>query len=88
MARPERFELPTAWFVVLYPKLSNHIIYLTKRELFCPILLPYVALYALFWGCLVPFIGQLAPPFLQEDSQPLQDNAVSFLCLLQVIRLQ
>jgi hypothetical protein len=30
MARPERFELPTAWFVVLSPNLSNYLIYFVK----------------------------------------------------------
>ena len=48
MARPERFELPTAWFVVLYSKPYNYLIYLIKQEIICPILLLYVALYALF----------------------------------------
>jgi len=62
LARPERFELPTAWFVVLYSKLSNYLIKLKKQEFFCPILLPYVALNALFWGCLVRFIGQQSLP--------------------------
>ena len=71
MARPERFELPTAWFVVLYSKLSNYLFYLTKQELFCPIFLPYVALYALFWGCLVPFIGQLRSSFSQVTKQTI-----------------
>jgi len=62
LARPERFELPTAWFVVLYSKLSNYLIKLKKQEFFCPILLPYMALNALFWGCLARFIGQQSLP--------------------------
>ena len=58
MARPERFELPTAWFVVLSPNLSNRLIYLTNQDFFCPILFAYMAFNALICGCLDTFIGQ------------------------------
>ena len=74
MARPERFELPTAWFVAIYPNLSNCLIYLTKREIFCPILFAYMALNACIWGCLIPFIRQLRPSFFQVTKRLLVDS--------------
>jgi len=36
MARPERFELPTAWFIVLSPNLTNYLIYLTIMAIDSP----------------------------------------------------
>ena len=62
LARPERFDLPTAWFVVLYSKLSNYLIKLKKQEFFCPILLPYVTLIALFWVCLSLLLDSIPSP--------------------------
>ena len=57
MARPERFELPTAWFVVLQPKRYILLFYLQYNEFFYPILFAYVACNALICGCLPPSIG-------------------------------
>jgi AbrB family looped-hinge helix DNA binding protein len=62
LARPERFELPTAWFVVISKNLSYYLIYLRNKELFCPITFAYIAFNALICGCLDPFIGQQTFP--------------------------
>jgi hypothetical protein len=57
MARPERFELPTAWFVVLRPKRSNLLLYLNNNDILYPILFAYAACNALICGYLNSSIG-------------------------------
>jgi len=46
MARPERFELPTAWFVVFRLSPLILLLFITIYGSHCPIKLGYVALFA------------------------------------------
>ncbi len=59
MARPERFELPTTWFVVLQSNPYNSLFLLSISDNYCPIVFTYMPLYALNYRYLAPFIGQL-----------------------------
>ena len=57
LARPKRFELPTAWFVVLQPKRYILLFYLQYNDFFYPILFAYVACNALIYRYLASSIG-------------------------------
>ena len=78
MARPERFELPTAWFVVFQLKRPILLFYLLNINIFCPIEFAYLALFAFNWGYLVHSIGQLRRLLLQVHDRQLSDDSSSY----------